>query len=92
MLDQGLAALGLLDLFGAVQQLFERAVFVDQKGRGLDPDAGRAGDVVDAVTRQRLHIDHAVGADAEFLLHALDVDGAVLHRVEHFDTAAHQAA
>ena len=87
-LDQGLAALGLLDLFGAVEKLFERAEFVDQKRGGLDADAGRAGDVVDAITGQCLHIDDAIRADAEFLDHAVAVDAFVLHRIEHFDAAA----
>ena len=88
--DQGLAALGLLDLFGPGQKRVQVAVFIDQQGRRLHPDPRRAGDVVDAVARQRLHIDHPFGADAEFCLDTLAVDAQVLHRIQHLDPAADQ--
>ena len=90
LLDQGLAALGLFDLLGAVQQILQRAELVDQQRGGLDADAGRAGHVVDRVARKRLHIHHPVGPDAEFLSHAVAVDAFVLHRVEHLDPVANQ--
>ncbi len=51
MLDQRLPPLGLLDLLGARQQRLQIAELVDQQRRGLDPDARRAGHVVDAVAR-----------------------------------------
>ena len=71
---QRLAPLRLLDLAGAGQQRVEVAVLADQLRRGLDADAGRAGDVVDRVAGQRLHVDHPVGADAELLDHLVRAD------------------
>ncbi len=88
MVDQHLPALRLLDLFSTFKKRFEVAVFVDEKSRGLDADAGRAGDVVDAVAGQRLHVDDALGVDAELLEYALAIDAGVLHRVEHLDPVA----
>ncbi|MNX86568.1 hypothetical protein D3C86_1184550 [compost metagenome] len=88
--DQGLAPFGLLDLARAGQQRVEVAVFVDQLGRRLRPDAGGAGDVVDAVADQGLNLDHLVGGDAELLEHGLFVQAAVLHRVVHDDAVADQ--
>ena len=86
--DEGLAALGLLDFFGAVEKGFEIAEFVDQERGGLDADPGRAGHVIDRIPGERLHIHHAVGEDTEFLKDAVAVDALVLHRVEHFDAVA----
>ncbi len=54
-------------------------------GGGLDADAGGAGDVVDRVAGQRLHVDDPVGADAELLDHLVGADRLVLQRVEHLD-------
>jgi hypothetical protein len=54
---------------GAGEQRVEVSELADQEGRGLDTDARRAGDVVDRVTGQRLHVDHAFGRDAELGLH-----------------------
>ena len=88
--DQGLAALGLLDLAGIGQQVFQIAIFVDQQRRRLDPDSRRAGDVVDRIARQRLNIDDTVGADAEFLLDLVGADLLALDRVEHDHAAADQ--
>ena len=88
--DQRLAPLGLLDLARPRQQRFQIAIFVDQQRRRLHPDPRRARHVVDAVTAQRLHIDHPFGTDAEFLDHLGAVDGLVLHGVEHDDAIADQ--
>ncbi len=88
--DQGLAALGLGDFLGPGQQSVEIAELVDQQRRRLHPDPGRARNVVDAVAGQRLHVHHMLGADPELLDHLLGADAAVLHDVEHLDTAAHQ--
>ncbi|MNC47881.1 hypothetical protein D3C75_969670 [compost metagenome] len=63
---------------------------MDQLGRRLRPDAGGAGDVVDAVADQGLNLDHLVGGDAELLEHGLFVQAAVLHRVVHDDAVADQ--
>src|SRR3546814_1822653 len=43
------------------------------------------GHVVGGIAGQRLHVDHLVGRDAEFLHHLGRADAAVLHRVEHAD-------
>ncbi len=88
VVQQGLAPLGLLDLLGIGEQVFQIAVFVDQQRRRLDPDAGRAGDVVDAVAGQRLNVDDAVGADAEFVMHLVRADLLGLDRVQHHHAAA----
>ena len=85
IVDQGLAALVLLDLGGTRQQRFQIAIFADQLRRGLDADAGHAGHVVGGIADQRLHLDHLVGTDAEFLEHFGRTDALVLHRVVHGD-------
>ncbi len=90
VVDQGLAAFGLFDLARAVQKGFQIAVFVDQKSCGFQANPRRARHVIDTIARERLHIDDTFRADAEFLDHAVAVDAFVLHRVEHFDTAADQ--
>ena len=90
VLDQGLAALGLLDLAGARQQGFEVAEFVDQQGGSLDADAGNAGYVVDAVAAERLHVDHLVRRHAELLVHFRRADLPVLHGVQHADLVGDQ--
>ena len=74
--DQVLAALGLLDLAGALQQRFEIAVFVEQLRGGLRPDARHARHVVDGVAAQRLQVDHLLRADAEFLDHLVGAEAA----------------
>ena len=89
-IDQGLAALVLLDLARAGQERVEIAVFVDQQGRGLDADARRAGHIVDAVAAQGLDVDHLVRPHAELLIYLLGADAQVLHGVEHRHPLAHQ--
>ena len=88
--DQGLAALVLLDLAGAGQQRLEVAVLVDQGRGGLDPDARGARHVVDGVAAQGLDVDHLVRRHAELLEHLLAADADVLHGVEHGDAVADQ--
>ena len=90
MLDEVLAALGLLDLLGPGQQALQIAVLADQLGRGLDADARDAGHVVHRVARQGLDLDHLVGRHAELLHHLLGADLEVLHGVEHGDAVADQ--
>ena len=85
VVDQGLAALGLLDLAGAGEEGVEVAVFGDELGGGLDADAGGAGDVVDRVAGEGLDVDDAVGADAELLDDLVGADRLVLQGVEHDD-------
>ncbi len=85
VLDEAFAALGLLDFAGAGEEGFEVAIFLDQQGGGLDADAGDAGDVVDAVAAQGLHVDDPVGRNAELLEHFGRADLPVFHRVEHAD-------
>ena len=88
MVDEGLAAFGLLDLFGTFQERVQIAKFIDQQRRRLDPDAGRAGHVVNRIARQRLYVHDAVGVDTELLEHPIAVDGLVLHRIQHFHAVA----
>ncbi len=87
---QRFAALGLLDLAGALEQRFQAAVFGDQLGGGLDADAGHAGHVVGRIAGQRLHVDDLFRRDAEFLHNLGRADRTVLDRVQHRDAIAHQ--
>ena len=63
---------------------------VDQLRRGLDADARHARHVVGGIAGQRLHVDHLVGRDAEFLEHLGRADRPILHRIEHCDAVADQ--
>ena len=88
--DQVFAALGLLDFACPCQQRVEITVFVDEQRGGLDPDPRHPGDVIDAVASQRLHVHHAIGADAELLHHVVVVQPLLLHRIEHADAVVDQ--
>ena len=85
ILDQRLAPFLLLDLRGAREQRFEVAILADELSRGLDADAGNAGNIVGRIADQRLDLDHLVRRDAEFLDHLGGADAAVLHGVVHGD-------
>ncbi len=90
VLNQGLAALGLFDLFSAGEQSFKIAIFVDQQGGSFDPDPRGAGNIIDRISCERLHINNAFGKHAKFFKHAIAVDGFVLHGVQHFDAVPDQ--
>jgi len=90
VLLQGLAALGLLDLGRVLQEVFQRPVLLDQLGGGLHADARHAWHVVDAVTAERLDVDHLLGRDAELGNHLVAADGSVLHGVPQPDMAVDQ--
>ena len=85
MFDQIVAQLRRLHRLGAGQRGFQIAIFLDQLGRGLGPDAAHAGDIVDAVAHQRQHVADQIGGDAELLVHLGQPHVDVLHRVEHVD-------
>jgi len=69
----------------------ETAEFPDQVDAALVADAGRAGNVVDAVAAQRHDVDHLFGRHAKSLLHPGCVEHqVVLLRVEDFHLAVHQ--
>ena len=95
---QRLAALGLLDLAGALQQRVERAVFGDELRGGLDADARRAGHVVGGIAGERLHVDHLFRRHAEIFDHLGDADAPLLAprvarargRIEHGDAGLDQ--
>ena len=88
--DEVLAALLLLDLRRAGQQRFKVAIFRDELGGGLDPNAGDARHVVHRVARQCLDVDDLVGCHAELLQHLRLSDLAVLHGVIQRHTGADQ--
>ena len=90
IVEQGFAPLGLLDLARAGQERIQIAVFLDQQGGGFQPDPRRARHVVDRISGQGLHIDHAVGGDAELFEHLIKADALVLHRVKHIDAVTDQ--
>ena len=80
IVQKRLAPLGLLDLTRAGQKRIQIAVFLNEKGRGLEPDARRAGDVVGGIAGQRLHL-HArqVGLQAPFQGLGVPAQGGVAH-------------
>ena len=88
IVDQGLAALVLLDLAGARQQRFKVAIFADQLCGGLDADARHARHVVAGIADQRLDLDDFFRRHAEFLDHLVAADPLVLHGVVHDDGRA----
>ena len=90
MLDQHVAPLGGLHRRRRRQHRLEVAEFVDQLRGALRADAGHAGHVVDGVADQRLHLDHLVGRDAEFLHHLGRADRLLLDRVQHLDARPDQ--
>ena len=90
VLDQRLAAFRLFYFGRAGEQCFEIAISVDQLGRGLDPDAGDTGNVVNAVAAQRLDVDHALRPDPEPLTDLGDADRPILDRIEHRDLVVHE--
>ena len=90
VLDQAFAALGLLDLAGAVQQCLQITIFIDQKRRRLDPDPRRSWHVIHTIARQCLHIDNTLGLHPELFNHTVAIYALVLHRVQHFNTVANQ--
>ncbi len=85
-------AIGLaLDFSSAVEHRFQTAEFLDQVDAALVADAGRAGNVVDAVAAQGHYIDDFFGRHAESLLHPGGVENqVVLLRVEDFYLAVDQ--
>ena len=85
MLNQRFAALGLLDLAGALQQRFKVAVFVQQLGRGLDADPRHARHIVCRIACEGLYVDHLVRRYAELFHHFCGPDLFVLDRVHHLD-------
>ena len=88
LLDQAVAELARLHRGRCGERAFERAVFLDQLGRGLGPNAADAGHVVHCIAHQRQHIANALRLDPELLHHFGQVDPLVLHRIEHVDVAA----
>ena len=72
------------------QHLFQRAESVDQFGRGFGTDAGNPGHVVGAVTRQRLHVNHFVGINAEFFPDVFGGKKLVFHRIVKLNPGADQ--
>ena len=90
VINQGLAALGLFDLFGPLQKRVQIAVFVDQQRCGFHADAGRAGDVIDAIACERLHIDHPIRADTKFLFNLFGAYAFGFHGVIHLDATANE--
>ena len=61
---------------------FERAVAVQEVGRGLRPDRRHARDVVGGVAGQREKIDDLIGPDAEFLLDTGGIEARIAHRIQ----------
>ena len=79
-IGQRFAPLGLFDFACAREQRLEVAVFGDELGRGLEPDAGRARHVVGRIAGERLDVDHPVRADAEIFDHLGRAEAPLLAR------------
>ncbi len=90
VVDEGLAALVLLDLVRALEQSFEIAIFADQLRRGFYADARDSGHVVGCVADQRLDLDHLVRRHAEFLDDLGNSDPRILHGVVHDHAVVHE--
>ena len=85
--QQGLAALGLFDLAGALEQRLKIAISVDELGRGFHANTRHARYVVGGIARQRLHFHHLRGRHAETLDDLRRADLLVLHGVEQLHLA-----
>ena len=90
VLEQVLAALGLLDRGGVGEQAVQVAELLQQLRRGLDPDARHARHVVGGVAGERQHVAHQLRPDPEARDHLGAVDRLLLHRVVHLDALADQ--
>ena len=90
VVDQGLATLGLFNFASAFEQCVQIAVFIDQQGSGFNADTRGTRHIVHAVASKGLHIDHAFGIDAKFLVHTIAINALVLHCVKHFDAVTNQ--
>ena len=90
MIEQVLAALGLLDGRRPGQQILEAAELDQQLRRGLDPDAGHARNIVGGVAGQREDVADPLRPDPEARDHLVAIDRLLLHRVVHLDRAADQ--
>ena len=90
MLDQILLQLGLGDFLDIGEHALDVAILLDQLRGGLRPDAGNAGDIVDAVAHQGEHLADLLGRHAELLDHLVAADAPVVHRVEHVEARLDQ--
>ena len=90
VLEQVLAALGLLDRGGVGEQAFQIAELLEQLRRGLDPDARHARHVVRSVAGEREDVAHLLRPDPEALDHLGAVDRFLLHRVVHLHALTDQ--
>ena len=86
---QQFAPLRLFDLACPHQQCFQIAIFKNKLRGGLDADARDARDVVGAVARQGLHINHLVRRHAEFCFDFGGADGDGLHRIVKLNARPH---
>ena len=77
---QRFATLRLLDLARPREQRLEVAIFGDELRCGLEPDAGRARDIVGRIAGKRLDVDHLVRADAEIFDHLGRAEAPLLAR------------
>ena len=79
-IGQRFAALRLFDFARAREQRLEVAIFGDELGGGLEPDAGRARHIVGRIAGERLDVDHPVRADAEIFDYLVDAEAPLLAR------------
>ncbi len=74
----------------ASEDIVERAVLLEQLGRGFEPDAGDAGDIVHRVSHHGLQVDDLLGSDLPVLPQGFAVQNFFFSQVEHTDTVANE--
>ena len=87
---QGLAPLGLFDFAGSGEQGVEVAEHLQKLGGGFDAYARSARNIVGAVARQGLDLDHLFRTHAELFDHLFAADAGLFDRVHQADPFAHQ--
>ena len=85
MVDQRLTALRLFDFLSALEQGQHVAILIDELCGCFDANARCTRNVIHAIASERLHVDHLVRCDAEFIHHFFKADALVFHRVEERD-------
>ena len=73
------------DFIDVFEDVFQRAVLLQQRRRRLGADAFNAGDVVDAVADHRLVVDHLFRRDSPIVDDVVAVDETVAAKVQNLD-------
>ena len=82
----------LQQFFEVGEDVLDRAVLLQQLGRGLGPDAGDARDVIDGVADEHLIFDRLFGRDAPFLEESAGVHPLALAQAVEADVVVNELA